>query len=177
MPGEVERRKPGARGTPVILANGQAWRLAEPVFRPRVNRLTEPDVDLPIDRVFENTVLNEPQDLSDLLEVARKALKVNYTLSEDELNKLLSITPGQEAETLVDEILKAIFVSGSAERSFTSWVRASLLANGLGQTDVPARDLINVLTILVATNRTIPLSRFADACRLQEERARLETLL
>jgi hypothetical protein len=161
----------------VTLADGQAWRLAEPVFRPRLTGLTEPDVDRPLDRIFESSVLNEPMNLCDLLEVARNSLKANYNLSEDELKRLLSVSPGQAAQGLGDEILEAIFVSESAEKSFTSWVRATLLANGLGNTDVPARDLLNVMTILVATNRTIPLSRFADACRLQDERVRLETLL
>lgn len=161
----------------VSLADGQSWRLAEPVFRPCVYGLTNPDVDQPLDRIFESSVLNEPMDLCDLLEVARNSLKANYELSEDELEGLLSVSPGPEAERLGNEILKAVLVSEVAEKSFTAWVRASLLANGLGQTDVPARDIVNVLAILVATNRTIPLSRFADACRIQDERARLETLL
>ena len=161
----------------MTLADGQAWRLAEPVFRPCVRGLTDPVVDRPLDRIFESSVLNEPMGLCDLMEVARNSLKANYDLSDDELGSLLSVAPGQEAEDLGEMILGAVFVSESAEKSFTQWVRASLLANGLGQTDIPARDLLNVMTILVATNRTIPLSRFSDACRLQDERARLETLL
>ena len=176
-PIESERRKPEISGTPITLADGQPWLLAEPVYRPRINGLTSPDIDRPLNRVFESSILNEPLSLCDLWEVARNSLKANYELSDDEIKKLLSVSPGPEAEKFVSEILDAILVTESAEKSFTSWVRASLLANGLGQTDIPARDLLNVLTILVATNRTIPLSRFADACRLQDERARLETLL
>ena len=177
MPFEFDCRKPGACGTPVIFADGQAWLLAQPSYRPRADGLTTPDVDRPLDRVFECSILNEPLSLDDLWEVARNALKANYELSEDELTKLLDVLPGHQAESLGEAILEAILASEIAEKSFTNWVRASLLANGLGQTDVPARDLLNVLTILVATNRTIPLSRFADACRLQDERNRLETLL
>ena len=181
IPLEFDRRKPGACGTFVTLADGQAWLLAQPSYRPKADGLTTPDVDRPLDRVFECSILNEPFSLCDLWEVARKALKANYELSEDELANLLSVSPGQEAESfgkaILEAILEAILASEIAEKSFTNWVRASLLANGLGQTDVPARDLLNVLTILVATNRTIPLSRFADACRLQDERNRLETLL
>ena len=177
IPFEFDRRKPGACGTPVILADGQAWLLAQPSYRPRADGLTTPDVDRPLDRVFECSILNEPLSLCDLWEVARNALNANYELSEDELATLLSVSPGQQAESLGAAVVEAILASEIAEKSFTNWVRASLLANGLGQTDVPARDLLNVLTILVATNRTVPLSRFADACRLQDERNRLETLL
>jgi len=161
----------------ITLADGQEWRLAEPVFRPSLSGLTEPNVDRPLDRIFENSVLNEPINLSDLFEVARNSLKANYNLTEDEIKDLLSVSPGEEAQRLGDAILDAMFVTEFAEKTFTAWVRASLLVNGLGHTEVPARDLLNVMTILVATNRTIPLSRFADACRLSDERVRLEMLL
>ena len=67
--------------------------------------------------------------------------------------------------------------SVSGITAVTRWVRASLLANGLVGVRIHARDLSNVLAVLVATKRSIPLSRFADACRVADERARLEVLI
>jgi hypothetical protein len=176
-PLEYERRKPGAKGTPVILGDGQPWLLANPTYRPRADGLTRPLVDRPFDRVFESSVFNEGLSLCDLWEVARELLRANYDLTDAELARLLSVSPGAESRALATEVLDALFGFDSAERSYTAWVRSSLIANGLDRTDIAARDLLSVLAILVATNRTIPLSRFADACRLQDERARLETLI
>lgn len=174
---EHERRKPGARGTPVRLADGHVWLLANPSFRPRPEGLTRPQVDGPLDRIFESTVLNEGLSLFDLWSVGRELLKDNYSLSDDEAATLLSVSAGGESRSLAIEILGALFDSGQVGRTYTAWVRASLIANGLDRVSIPAQDLSNVLTILVATNRTIPLARFADACRLSDERARLETLI
>jgi hypothetical protein len=52
-----------------------------------------------------------------------------------------------------------------------------LIANGLSLVEIQARDLANVLAILTATNRTIPLSAFADACQAADARTRLESLI
>lgn len=176
-PTEPERRKPGASGAPVRLADGQTWLLASPLYRPRPESLTCPPVDLPLDRIFEGAVLNEGLSLCDLWEAARGLLKANYELADEEIAHLLSVSPGPESRALAAEVLDALFGIDRAEKTYSAWVRASLLANGLGREDVPAPDLLNVLAILVATDRTIPLSQFADACRLVDERARLETLI
>ena len=160
-----------------MLADGQYWLLAGPTYRPRAEGLTRPMVDRPLDRIFECAVLNEGLSLSDLWEAARGLLKANYELSDDEVAQLLSLSPGPESRALAGHVLDALFGADLAGKTYTAWVRASLTANGLGLSEIPARDLVNVLAILVATNRTIPLSRFADACRLLDERARLETLI
>ena len=176
-PIERERRKPGATGSPVTLADGQPWLLANPTYRPRPEGLTQPLVDQTLDRIFECAVLGDRLSLCDLWAAARRLLEPNYELSGAEMARLLSVSEGPESRALAGHLLDALFTPDAAEKTYTAWVRASLLANGLGREDLPARDLVNVLAILVATNRTIPLSKFADACRLLDERARLETLI
>ena len=176
-PLESERRRSGATGAPVILADGQTWLLARPNYRPTSDGLTQPPLDRPLDRVFERAVTGQGILLADLWELARTLLRTNYELSDVELSRLLSVAPGPESTTLAADVLDAVGGGDRGEKTYTAWVRATLLANGLGTNDIPAQDLANVLTILVATNRTIPLLRFADACRLQDEQARLETLI
>jgi hypothetical protein len=176
-PIEHERRRLGVGGIPVLLADGRLWLLAIPTFRPRLAGLTMPLVDEPLDRIFESAVLGEALDLTDLWQVARELLTANYELTQEELAGLLSTTPGSEIRALATAIIQAIFGPDPGKKSYTHWVRASLLANGLGDTDIPAHDLANVLAVLVATKRTIPLSQFADACRHADERARLESLI
>ncbi len=174
---EHARRKAGAEGTPVILADGQPWLLANPTYRPGPGSLTRPGVDPILDKIFECTVLGERLPLEDLLMAARELLESNYALSDDEMSGLLSVSEGPESRALAGHVLDALFAPDGAEKTYTAWVRASLIANGLSRAEISARDLIHVLAVLVATNRTIPLSKFADACRLLDERARLETLI
>ena len=176
-PIELHRRKSGVDGTIVTLADGQPWLLARPTYQACRGGLTQPHVDGPLDRMFESTVLSEGLSLCDVWEVARELLKRNYDLSDDEACDLLSVAPGAECKALASAILDALFGTQESEKTYTAWIRASLLANGLGRVDIRAGDLSNVLAILVATNRTIPLSQFADACRLMDERARLEALI
>src|SRR4051812_18869061 len=176
-PVEHQRRKAGASGEPVRLADGNVWLLAAPEYLPRREGLTRPCVDRPLDRMFEAAVLDEGVSWSDLGETAREFLLANYELSDEELADLLSVSPGPEARSLAAEVIRSLLGPNRQEKSFTRWVRASLLANGLAHAAVPADDLLNVLAVLVATNRTVPLARFADACRLLEERARLEVLI
>ena len=176
-PRETERRRPGANGVPVVLSDGQPWLLATPEFRPRPEGLTIPLVDRALDAIFESAVLSESLSLCDLWDVARRLLKANYDLSDDEMADLLGVAPGAEGQELAARILDAVFGVDGSGKTYTAWVRASLIANGLSRADISARDLPNVLAVLVATNRTVPLSRFADACRLMDERARLESLI
>jgi hypothetical protein len=174
---ESERRKPGARGTLVRLADGQHWLLATPTYRACRDALTDPDVDQPLDKLFEGLVLDEPASISDIARIAWPLLKANYDLGDDEVAALLSVAPGAEGHRLASAAFEAVFGPDQAARSYGDWVRASLLANGLGSVEIPTRDLSNVLAILVATNRTIPLAQFADACREVHEQANLESLI
>jgi hypothetical protein len=176
-PVESDRRKPGANGVPVALADGQTWLLASPVYRAGADSLTEPPLDSVIDRVFESTLVSGSVSVCDLWEAARALLRANYDLSDDEIAGLLGVSPGRDCTALADVVLEAVFGSDLRGKTYTDWVRASLFANGLSPAQIPARDIVNTLAILAATNRTVPLSKFADACRLLDERARLETLV
>jgi hypothetical protein len=174
-PIESERRRPGAHGTPIRLADGQVWLLAAPVFRVGHEGLTRPAVDRALDRIFETLTLDGLVSLEDAWAAARALLLRNYRLDDDEAAQLLSVSPGAESQTLVDAVLAALLGSGDVERTYSSWVRASLLANGLAQAEIPSADLPNVLAILLATGRTVPVDQFIDACRAARDDAALES--
>lgn len=174
---EPGRRKPGAGGTPVILADGREWLLASPTYRACPGGLTHPPIDPALDRLFDCLVLHESLSLCDIWEIARALLSVNYDLSDEELNQLLSVAPGAESRRLAAAVLDATLGSERHARSYCHWVRASLLANGLGLTEISTSDLPNVLAILVATNRTVPASWFVDTCKEAHERSVLESLV
>lgn len=174
---ERSRRKPGAAGAPVRLADGGEWLLRGPEFRVRPGRLTSPLVDRVLEQVFEAVTLGEELALDDVLAAAASLLLANYDLTEAELSDLLTVSPGQECQALVRGTVDALFGPAGGPRGYLQWVRASLLANGLGDLSVPCADLSNVMAVLLATGRTVPLEKFADACRLVEEQARLEDLI
>ena len=175
---EYERRKPGAEGRWSSLADGQHWLLANPTYQACRDVLTEPKVDQPLDRLFESRRASRSRRRSATSgKSARSLLKANYDLSDHELAELLSVAPGAESQRLAAAVFEALFGPDQAGRTYGDWVRASLQANGLGSTEIPTRDLSNVLAILVATNRTVPLTRFAEACREVDERANLEALI
>lgn len=176
-PDEPSRRKPGASGSPVRLADGRLWLFGHPTYRPTAAGLTSPLVDRPLDRLFESAVLGEGVELTDVWDAARALLLCNYDLSDEEAADLLSVSPGPESAELAEAVVVAVFGGETGEKTFTRWVRASLVANGLGGADLSAGDLTDLLAILVATHRTIPLTQFADACRRVDERANLEALI
>jgi hypothetical protein len=166
-----------AGGTPVTLADGQVWALANPTYCPRPDGLTSPLVDRALDRLVDGTILDQKVSLCDVWDAARRLLGANYHLTDDEIAELLGVRPGPESESLAEAVFEALLGARGSEKSFTAWVRATLLANGLNREGIPAADLPNVLEVLVATNRTIPFSKFADACQILSERARLDALL
>jgi hypothetical protein len=174
---EHQRRKKAAQGRPVRLADGQPWLLAEPAFRPGPMGLTTPDIDAEIDRFHEQIVLGEDFSLVDIHAVARKLLLFNYDLTDEDVAELLEVEAGTEAEALARATLELVFGPDHRARSYVDWVRASLLANGLAQTDIPASAINDVLTVMIATNRTIPPSQFVDSCRAARNRDSLERLV
>jgi hypothetical protein len=179
MPGfsEPERRKPGATGRPVVLADGHAWLLAVPLYQPQADGLTIPRIDRPTERIFECLASQSALALTDVWEAAVPLLRANYELSNTEISKLLSVAPGDEADRLTQAVLDIIFGNSSRRRCYGDWIRASLLANGIGASMISADDLPDVMSILVATHRTVPLARFADVCREAQLRDTLDTLL
>jgi len=174
---ESERRKASARGRLVRLADGQEWLLAEPNFQPGRFGLTSPDVDPELDLFYEQIVLGQDIPLVDIIAAARILLLANYELTESEIAELLEVEEGAEAEALAGIVLEALFGPDQKVRGYVDWVRASLLANGLGISSIPASALNDVLSILMATNRTVSPSRFVDACRAARDRDSLEQLI
>jgi len=164
---EHRRRRAGARGSPVRLADGEPWLLAEPAFRPSPEGLTRPDVDAAIDRFYERIILA----------VARTLLRANYELTDAEAADLVAVDAGPEAEALARAVLESLFGPDGRLRGYVDWVRASLLANGLSGTAIPASAINDVLAILMATNRTVPPAQFVDACRAALERDAREILV
>ena len=174
---EPSRRKAGADGIPVRLADGASWLLAVPHYRADGGPLTAPDVDGEIDRLFERSALCGEVALVDVWSAARTLLRTNYDLSDDEFAALASLAPGTESLAFSTTVLEALFGPAEAARSYSDWARASLLANGIVPATIRPGDLANVLAILVATKRTIPASQFIDASRAAEEQESLESLI
>jgi hypothetical protein len=174
---EPERRKPGATGHPVVLADGHEWLLAVPRYQPQADGLTTPRIDRPTDRIFECLASQSALSLTDIWEAAIPLLRANYELSNEEVSLLLSVAPGGEADRLTQAVLDIIFGHSSRRRGYSDWIRASLLANGIGDSMISADDLPDVMSILVATHRTVPLTRFADVCQEAQLRDTLDTLL
>ena len=178
---ERDRRRPGAGGVATTLADGRPWLLAEPTFRagPAGGRgpLTTPDVDAALDRFYERIVLGDDLPLADLQAVARVLLLANYDLTDGEVGDLLDVAPGPEAEALAAAVSEALFGPEHRVRNYSDWVRASFLGNGLGSAEVPASAVNDVLTLLLATGRTVPPAQFIDACRAAQDRESRELLI
>ncbi len=176
-PTEQTRRKLGADGVPVRLADGEMWLLAIPRYRADDGPLTDPDVDGEIDRLFDRSAASGEVALVDVWSAARSLLLANYDLTDAEFDDLAHFRPGRQCVAFATTVLEAVFGPPQAVRSYTDWVRASLLANGVVPTTIRPGDLANVLAILVATRRTIPAAQFIDASRAAEEQASLESLV
>jgi hypothetical protein len=174
---EFERRKAGADGRVIRLADGQHWMIATPLYSAAQGCLTHPLVDQSLDRIVDKIALNETCDIDDIRDVARALLKVNYDVTDDEVYNLFLFSSDHDTTILVRSVLEALFGPEDTLRTYTDWVRASLIANGLHSPSISTRDLPNILSILVATNRTVPLSQFADAHREVNESRTLEALI
>jgi len=174
---EQKRRKPDARGRLIRLADGQLWMLAQPTFRLSSGSLSTPDFDEQIDRFHEQVMLGDDVALADILEVARTLLLTNYDLTNEEVADLLEVGDGSEAEDLARIVLESLFGPDQRVRTYSDWVRASLLANGLAHAEIPVSAINDVLTILISTNRTVPPSNFVDVCRAAKDRDSLERLV
>jgi hypothetical protein len=164
-------------GTPVRLADGKVWLLASPTYCPSNQSLTKPGIDLPLDRLFDSIASEGKCCLEDIWEIARILLNTNYGIPDAHVCDLLGVSNSAEGSALASAVLEAIFGPEERSRTYTDWVRASLIANGLSASEISTRDLPNVLAILVATNRTVHVGRFTDACRAMNEQRTLDALV
>ena len=174
---ETDRRKLDTTGVPVRLADGRIWLLCKVNFRSDREQVTWPDVDGPLDRIFDQLALGDGVPLRDILESAVILLRANYELSDAEVSELLEVATGSELTALVEAVLEALFGGEGIGRRYTDWVRASLISNGFGSTEIPAAVLPNVLAVLVTTGRSVPSSRFVESCRAACTRTSLESLV
>lgn len=174
---ETVRRRINAQGTPVLLADGTFWLIASPLVSFTGSTIIDLDVDKIIDGLFESAVTQHGVSYSQIKILGKRLLQANYELSESEADWLLSVSSDPERENVSTVILETTFSMESARRTYSSWIRATLLANGLSLTKIPFPDLLNVLTILIETRRTVPLSSFADICREVDESTALESLV
>lgn len=176
-PLESDRRRTDARGVAVLLADGRPWLLAEPTFRAGRGALTTPDVDSIVDRLHERIVLGDDVPLDEVFFAARALLRANYDLSDAEVDLLLDVAAGDEAQELARGVFEALFGPEHRVRGYTDWVRASLLANGLDRAEIPSSAVGDVLAVLVAGRRAVPAGQFVDACRAARDREAREALV
>ena len=122
---EPDRRKAGAVGTPIRLADGDDWLLARPVFSVRCECLTRPRVNRILDRMFEEIAAGETVSLQNALQIAACLLLENYALDDTELAELLTTATGEQTQSIVNAVVDAIFGSEDDARTYTDWVRAA----------------------------------------------------
>jgi hypothetical protein len=150
------------RGTPVTLAGGGTWVLADL----GLSRL----LDGVRDRAFDDMVVTSKVAMGDVCQAAWMMLLANYELTGGEIAALLTAAdPGPLKEAVLD----AMFGPESPRRTYSSWARASLIANGLDPADVRADDLPHVLATLVQTGRAVPMSKYIESVEAMAERKRI----
>ena len=174
---ESDRRLPNARGTLIPLANGEEWLFSALQISLSADGLTVPKIDLELNSIFDGISTEGRVNLTDIWTVGQVLLSSNYNLSDDEVGELFEFKTGTETQNFADEVLSHILFLDSKSKGLIDWVRASLLANRIDPRLLSLRDLPHVLETLVATNRAIPLSKFADACRQSKERDFLDSLV
>jgi hypothetical protein len=161
------RAKKGAYGTPIVLADGNAWLLADGGL---LN-----DLDGLRDEIDDSARLVGTVPMLTIYEAAAQLLDANYLLSRLDLWSLLS-RPEDEAEAkVVDQrIADAVFLALYGEkpeasrtladrRTYTQWVASALLANGIDPTGIPTSLLPHVLEHLEATRRCVPREQFIES--------------
>lgn len=174
---EADRRRASADGQPFRLADGQEWLFATPRYQPASPGLVHPAIAPLIDRIFADSILRRSIQVADVEAAAIALLRENYDLSSREIASLLAFESEDDWQRLCQHVVALLFGSDDRPRSYTDWVRQSLLANGLAAVDLESRDVMGVLSILVATNRTSPLTQFVDVCRIAEEEQELDQVI
>jgi hypothetical protein len=141
-----------AAGTPVALADGREWALAD--------RL--PYLGGVWDDLYDQNVLRGRYDGAKVKTAAYRLLRGNYDLTPDEAFGLLRDV---EPAALVDAVERALFgpPPGRARQTWSDWVVASLLANGIDPDAVPAGRVEHVMDVLLATGRALPQERWISS--------------
>ena len=160
----------------MTLSDGAAWLLA-PLSICHEENSTTSSLNSRIDKVFEDQIENNNISVDDIIYICIKLLQHNYDLYNCEIIQLLNLPVGEELDSLAEVVVGILFGFSCSRRSYTRWVRASLLANGLADGEYNTDDLHDVLLILLATNRTVPLAQFADVCKEALTKANLDSIV
>jgi hypothetical protein len=154
----------GAAGTPVVLADGREWLLADGGLGNALDEVR--------DRIDDAARLTGEVDMGDVREAAFSLLLDNYELTGPEAAGLIL---GADGQKLTDAVGAALF-GATGRRTYTLWAASALLANGLDPATIPGPMRWHVLDHLVATRRAIPATDFIDSAvaapRLAALRAR-----
>ena len=161
------RAKNGAVGTPIELADGNTWLLADGGLLNHLDGLR--------DEIDDSARLAGSVPMLTIYEAAAQLLDANYLLSRLDIWSLLS-RPEDEAEAkLVDQrIADAVFLALYGEkpeaqrtladrRTYTQWAASALIANGIDPTAIPTALLPHVLEQLEWTRRCIPRQDFIES--------------
>ncbi|MDX2038870.1 MAG: hypothetical protein SFX72_19650 [Isosphaeraceae bacterium] len=159
------------------LADGSEWILRHPSYRPTGSSLTDPDIDGPLDRLYDSIVIEQQASLIDVWEIARRLIEPNYDLEAPEIEQLLEVAEGPECQSFVESILGVLFGRRDRERSYTEWIRASMMSNGIDVIQTSGDRLSEVMGVLVSTGRTIPAGKFIEAHAVASDLAALESLV
>lgn len=147
-------------GTPLEI-DGQAWLLAD------VIPVAGGDV---WDRLYDQNCLTRRYEPGDLQLAAAKLLWANYHLTADEGVGLILAVPVRD---LVEPVELALFGPDKPLRTYSEWVRSSLICAGIDPRMVPPGDLRAVLEQLVATGRCLPQHQFVSAAVASVKRRRM----
>lgn len=147
-----ERELEGCHGVAVVLSDGRPWLLHPGGLLNALDDLR--------DKIDDSSRMSGKVDMAHVREAAYRLLAANYELSVEEAVALIR---GADPDALVGSVGEAIFGPSEQRRTFTTWAGASLIANGIDPDSVPTPLLAQVLDILTATGRTIPLDKYIDS--------------
>lgn len=148
------RVKLGAFGTPVVLADGNTWLLADGGL---MN-----DLDPLRDKLDDDARLLGSVSLTDVAEMAAQLLVANYDLTIREVFTLLG---GAIDQKLADAVHLAVFGpnTDSGRRTYSDWAASALIANGIDPDRVPSRLMPLVLGHLERGGRVIPKGEYIES--------------
>ena len=145
LPDAAASLRPDARGTAVEII-GQSWTFAD----------YPPDLSPVWDSLYDLAVISGEYDTGDLRVAALRLLLACHDLPTDDALGLVWLANPNDLAAAVSNAM-----TGAARpNTWTSWLRASCLANGLNPDRIPGPDLLDVVDTLVATGRAIPADKW-----------------
>jgi hypothetical protein len=166
-PAPGERIVEDAAGTPVVLADGKEWLLADGGLGNMLDEVR--------DNMFHDMATRQSVANNDVAWAAWVLLSTNYRLALDEGKRLIH---GADMEVLTPAVCESLFGRPRDINSlgYTSWARATLDANGIDPAGLTATRRRDVLQYLVAIGRAIPADKYIasiESSRALEEFRRI----